>query len=407
MNHKEIEAYLQKLKRKHLQVLLLEFHNRLADTLNKEKIIEELLKSPMQYGGNTELSKLPLRNIMLNISDKKDLKQFCNINKLTKKICQDSTFQRAWHVQNLGYFPLYGTDNYNYLAWSPDGTKIVSTSGYPLHIWDVSKGSIIAEVLPDMDYSSKGISVTWSPDGTKIAYSGSGRLEIIDATNTKILKTVQNNIGSDVAWSHDGKKIATTGRDSTIRIWDAATLEMLKTLIDPDWIPGGELYRGVKWSSDNKRLATGTVDGFQIWDSETGKLLYNREDDPKQYNLDWSPDGTKLATIAFGDENIHIQIWNVKTLQEIGETHILSGYSDKITWSPDGTMLATIVTLEDLGGYAEGYLLVLDPKTKKHLRLFEMEITIRPDNDELDIAWSPDSKSIAVSKNDEIRIYDI
>jgi WD40 repeat protein len=81
-------------------------------------------------------------------------------------------------------------------------------------------------------------SVAWSPDGTRIV-SGSDddTLRIWDASTGKSLRTLTGHgsaVGS-VAWSPDGRRIVSGSWDDTLRIWREPVPEsILQQLCDPE-----------------------------------------------------------------------------------------------------------------------------------------------------------------------------
>ena len=89
-------------------------------------------------------------------------------------------------------------------------------------------------------HSSWVNSVAYSPDGTKII-SGStdGTVKIWDANTGQCLKTLEGHSYSvnSVAYSPDGTKIISCSEDKTIKIWNANTGQCLKTLEGhSDWL---------------------------------------------------------------------------------------------------------------------------------------------------------------------------
>ena len=65
-----------------------------------------------------------------------------------------------------------------------------------------------------------------------------------------------------VAYSPDGRLLASGSADKTVRIWDLATGQEIRTLVGhTDWVTG------VSFSPDGRRLASSSYDGtVKIWD---------------------------------------------------------------------------------------------------------------------------------------------
>ena len=96
---------------------------------------------------------------------------------------------------------------------------------------------------------------------------------------------------------------------------------------------------GPIWSPDGTRLATVAADGTaRIWDPIAGRTVTELTGNMGFVQaLAWSPDGTHLATAA---NDSMIRIWNPTTGQAVTQ---LAGHASSVqalAWSPDGTRLA-------------------------------------------------------------------
>lgn len=115
-----------------------------------------------------------------------------------------------------------------YLAYSPDGKYIISsTGGKTIQMWDVEKG----ECVKTLEASAGSVScLAYSLDG-KYIVSGSNQpysekpdnnIRIWDAESGKCILTLEGHTKGvrSVAFSPDGKHVVSGSNDNTIKIWE-------------------------------------------------------------------------------------------------------------------------------------------------------------------------------------------
>ena len=106
--------------------------------------------------------------------------------------------------------------------------------------------------------------------------------------------------------SSDGRTLASGSRDKTIKIWNLATGELIRTLSGHS-----ENVLSVAMSSDGRTLASGG--GYdktiKIWNLATGQLIRTLSGHFENvWSVAISPDG---RTLASGSEDKTIKIWRV------------------------------------------------------------------------------------------------
>ncbi|KIK31558.1 hypothetical protein CY34DRAFT_19800 [Suillus luteus UH-Slu-Lm8-n1] len=170
-----------------------------------------------------------------------------------------------------------------------------------------------------------------------------------------------------VAVFPDRRRMITGSHDKTLCLWDLETGVVLKKM---------EGHRDEVWalgvSRDGRIIAGGDFGGEIIaWHGKTGKSLTQpiKAHSNGISSVDFSPDGTVLATSSWGSVT---KFWCTKTWLTQGNS-INCGGANCIRYSPSGELLA-IATSKDIQIY--------NPGTRKRVASFEANTT--------SLAWTPD-----------------
>ncbi|WP_040690714.1 nSTAND1 domain-containing NTPase [Nocardia vinacea] len=225
------------------------------------------------------------------------------------------------------------------LAFSPDGTRIVSSHGSSIQLWDAETWKPTGESMTG--HKLEVSQVAFSPDGKRIVTASFDKtLRLWDAeSHQPIGEPMRGHEAqvTSVAFSRDGRRIVSGSSDKTLRLWDAESHQQI-----------GEPMRGhekevtsVAVGADDK-VASASFDGtVRLWDTvsrqQIGELM--RVPGEQVTSVAFSEDGTRIAA---GGDGTTIRLWDTRTSQQIGEP--LRGHTasiERVVFSRDGTRLAS------------------------------------------------------------------
>ena len=147
------------------------------------------------------------------------------------------------------------------MALAPDGKTLVTMHRETSLVWDLEKRSVVRRLPPHSTrYTRLGMKAAIDASGKYLAFDSSEtHLRVWDLeTGTDLFPPEKrhNKLITAVAWSPDGKLAATGDGRGGIRLWDADSGEIVRTLPDDyGWI------RGLEFSNDSSRLFAG-AEGF-------------------------------------------------------------------------------------------------------------------------------------------------
>jgi WD40 repeat protein len=294
--------------------------------------------------------------------------------------------QRGWDWRYLkrqlngGVFTLRGhTGAVTSVAFSPDGTRIVTGSGdqhapFEAKVWDARTGVYLFD-LKGLPPRIQGVNipvvcVAFSPDSKRIVTAGSDKtVRIYDAGTGALQLELKEHPGevSCAAFSPDAKQIATgyrAGNAGIVKVWDASTGKAVL-----DWRAHESGTTRLAFSPDGTRIVTGGGDhAVKVWDAKTGKVLLKAEGMISyESSFAVSPDGKRIVG---GREDGKAPVIDAQTgavlLVLKGRPHVANAFSLStsgvlsVAFSPDGTR---IVTGGTTGGFGTGEASVWDART--------------------------------------------
>ncbi|WP_433256872.1 toll/interleukin-1 receptor domain-containing protein [Streptosporangium sp. CA-135522] len=289
--------------------------------------------------------------------------------------------------------------NLNDAALSPDGTRIASVHGTglgvntTLRLWNAGTGRL--EAIGDYPADMGPMwTVRWSPDGRLLATGDhEGTIRIWDATSLTVIRTLRGHQGmlDDLAWSPKGEEVASGDEKGTVRVWNVGTGELVAstTLFS-------QRVSALVWSPRGREIAAGSWDTTVVVAKVEGRGLKRlrtlTEHTSFIKKLAWSPDGRRLASGALQPPYLAVHDLEDGTAARV---MILERQPDVVTalrWSPDGAWLASAsgddVRLWDAGG-----------GLRRRLSLGQAY--------DPDLAWAPDSSAVASADDSAVRIWPV
>lgn len=298
-------------------------------------------------------------------------------------------------------------------AWSPKGDRLAITSdrasprdGFSgrfneIYVVSAVDGKVISRLVKaersgDLESLHSYVSgVSWSPDGLKLVFvsktHGQDALFFIDAESKKIYKRFRPGLDGirSPDWSPAGDKVVVTGIKngfSDLYIFDIKTESFNRLTYDR------YEYIGADFSPDGTRIAfasdrpvsevddtTFTCGNYNIFifDLLNNKVEPLTDDDTKNIQPDFSPDGDMLAYVSYRNGIANIYIHDFENGDDFPVTNVLTGVFSP-SWSPDGEKIALsafnnfgfdIVIIKDIKPVSEDN--VLEPTSfKKTGRLY-------------------------------------
>jgi WD40 repeat protein len=256
------------------------------------------------------------------------------------------------------------------VAASPDGQLIAiagaSETGHTVQLWKAD-GSSVATLDEGEGGASAASCVAWSPDSSLLAAGyRTGEVRLWDRDGNVVRLYQGTDPVLSLAWSPDGALLATgairfpaqaaasetpgtaesaaagtpsplpsasggqTPLPGVIRIWrrDGTLARTLGTRFT-----GGK-FLNLEWSPDGSRLAAGAVD-YLVWGADGTLLGEPRAGGSPAWAMAWSPYGDSLA---IGDENGTVEVVGIDG--DSRSKHTFAGGVNALAYSPDGASLA-------------------------------------------------------------------
>ena len=275
------------------------------------------------------------------------------------------------------------------VAFSPDGTRLVTASDEKVQLWDASGH--------DAGTFAGRYFAVFSRDGKSLASPGeNGTATVWEISSGKQLTLPgQNKINLDgVAFSPDGTRLATAGSDNRLRVWDTSSARTLLNIVSgQDGTIGVLVY-----SADGKRFATGSAHGVaRVFDATSGSAIRQLPGNAGIDSAALSPDGTRLIIGYRSKDPETAKVWELSSDQSpraLVRDDPVSG----LAFSPDGKRAVTSGFVAPGHAAVPGKVWDVTSSIGPFKELFSLSQSTYHGL----IAYSPDGKQIATCR----RIWD-
>ena len=259
-------------------------------------------------------------------------------------------------------------------AISPDGNDFVYLSqhdGFAFDLWlaDARTGKVKKRLvgsardagLESLRYMNSGAS--FSHDGRYIAFAakdgGQDALYVYDMQRGRMTRKMKFDLNgiSAPSWAPDGSRIVFTGLDGGISDLFVTDLDGNLTRLTndryadllPAWSPDGSriAFTTDRSGTDLDLLVYGNT-RIAVMEVATQRIdVLPQQEEGKNINSAWSPDGTKLIWVSDRDGTNNLYLYDLQQGELSQITDVLSGViavtplSPVISWSRSGRMLFT------------------------------------------------------------------
>jgi WD40 repeat protein len=217
------------------------------------------------------------------------------------------------------------------------GTMIATNPYDQIHLWDIQTGKILHKLK---GHQAQILGLAFSPDGTKIASSSQdGEIHLWStASGQQLTSSNPNNHKEQVtslAFSPDGQRLASASYDGTVRIWEPSTGKMLHSSY-----PTGQLFNSVAFTPDGLFILASSWAG-QLWkwptETFTSPKTYHLPD--STYHLAVHPQGDRIALSLSSNEAVILDLNTGLLTRRFNNYHQSVVFGS--TFSKDGNFLFT------------------------------------------------------------------
>ncbi len=229
-------------------------------------------------------------------------------------------------------------------AFSPDGTRIASSTGFAqsaagitpgfVEVWDVESGQPVAQIVPEGrpgQLEQVAPRLAWLDDETILTGGSSGEVHVWDAASGQESDdSYDEGAGEfvvDISVSADGDRVLSISQSGTARVWEAGSGDTLGTRTNRTTDQGAI-------NGDGGLVATAGSDGaIEVWDAGSGEVLARYEQPDPPALLGFEPDGgSAFAAMTFSGRRLELVVPRRFECEQCGDLDDLVAFArDRVT----------------------------------------------------------------------------
>ncbi|NUM56909.1 MAG: protein kinase [Candidatus Hydrogenedentes bacterium] len=253
------------------------------------------------------------------------------------------------YLLNQCYRELYALDDCVTAKYSPDGTRLATSSRTnPIEIRNAEDG---AKIVALSEESKGSLSHEYSPDGTRIVSARlDGAVHVWDAQTGQLTARMSGHNGQadSVRFDQSGRRIVSSGKDGVVRMWNAQSGELMLTIEDPgqsfyyaSFAPGDQYVVFVARKRDSGIDAAMSAAEVWVWDLASNSRICSTPGSAYAATADGNlavADGMDVVIMVLASGEVRGRLQGHKA--SIGDLAVSGDGRTVISGALDGTVLA-------------------------------------------------------------------